>query len=453
MGLSKSQYVKGLQCPKILWLKKNKGDEAEVSAFSRRIMRIGTEVGDLAKGRFGDYVEIPFDRDDFPGMAERTSKLMAEGAPIICEATFVHEDNVCLVDILRVDAGGVDVIEVKASNSVKDCHYDDVAYQVWVLEHCGITVKSASLMHLNSGYLRDGELDLERLFDIEDITGEVRARIDDVPDNIEAIVEVKEGEDEPQVDPGDQCDDPYSCEFKEYCRVNCGACGPDVDGASGATIDGYRINRRFSGLRRPLCFVKFGTDMPGVPKYDGTHSWQNIPMQYALCLIDEDGDVTRKEFSAAGDSGDPRREIAEHLCADVPMSSSIISYNKRPICRILEDLAVCNDTLSDILLDMSQRVVSLSAPLWLNWYEHPALAEPYGIDDVCDVLLANNPAPGLKELAGIACDDDAMVAYDALARGEADDCEEVKAQLGLYCQRYTSVMAQIFREFLVCASS
>ena len=76
MGLSKSQYVKGLQCPKILWLKKNKGEEAEVPAFSRRIMRIGTEVGDLAKGRFGDYVEIPFDRDDFPGMAERTSQLI-----------------------------------------------------------------------------------------------------------------------------------------------------------------------------------------------------------------------------------------------------------------------------------------------------------------------------------------------------------------------------------------
>ena len=60
MILSKSQYLRALQCPKSLWLYRHrpqlcrKPDAREESLFDR-----GVQVGDLAKGLFPGGVEIP----------------------------------------------------------------------------------------------------------------------------------------------------------------------------------------------------------------------------------------------------------------------------------------------------------------------------------------------------------------------------------------------------------
>ena len=73
MTLSKSQYLRGLQCHKSLWLYKNrpelrdKPDNQTQSAFDT-----GYQVGDLAKELFPGGVEIAFDGDDFDGMIART---------------------------------------------------------------------------------------------------------------------------------------------------------------------------------------------------------------------------------------------------------------------------------------------------------------------------------------------------------------------------------------------
>ena len=52
MGLSKSKYCSGLQCPKILWLQENKPEEAEDTAQDS-VMENGTMVGEVARGYFG----------------------------------------------------------------------------------------------------------------------------------------------------------------------------------------------------------------------------------------------------------------------------------------------------------------------------------------------------------------------------------------------------------------
>ena len=51
---SKSRYCRFCQCPKSVWLQKNKPEEEVLSddVFTR--MTTGNEVGDLAMGIFGD---------------------------------------------------------------------------------------------------------------------------------------------------------------------------------------------------------------------------------------------------------------------------------------------------------------------------------------------------------------------------------------------------------------
>ena len=63
LHLSKSKYCNAVQCPKMLWMKKNKPEEFDESVMNQVVLDNGSEVGDLAMGLFGDYVEVPFDRD------------------------------------------------------------------------------------------------------------------------------------------------------------------------------------------------------------------------------------------------------------------------------------------------------------------------------------------------------------------------------------------------------
>ena len=56
-GLSKSRYTAFCQCPKILWLKVYKPEEAPVDEALQARFEQGNKVGDLALKLFGDYKE------------------------------------------------------------------------------------------------------------------------------------------------------------------------------------------------------------------------------------------------------------------------------------------------------------------------------------------------------------------------------------------------------------
>ena len=57
-GLSKSRYCSGVQCPKMLWLKENKPEAYDASCMNQSVLDSGLEVGDLAMGLFGNFVDM-----------------------------------------------------------------------------------------------------------------------------------------------------------------------------------------------------------------------------------------------------------------------------------------------------------------------------------------------------------------------------------------------------------
>lgn len=79
-GLSKSRYTQFCQCPKALWLRVNKPDEATVDAGVEARFESGNEVGDLAMGLFGPFVEVTTKRKDggldLKVMVDRTKEEM-----------------------------------------------------------------------------------------------------------------------------------------------------------------------------------------------------------------------------------------------------------------------------------------------------------------------------------------------------------------------------------------
>jgi len=64
--LSKSQYIRGLQCHKSLWLYKNNPELRDTPDNQTELaFNTGYQVGDLAKELFPDSIEIEYDSDNF----------------------------------------------------------------------------------------------------------------------------------------------------------------------------------------------------------------------------------------------------------------------------------------------------------------------------------------------------------------------------------------------------
>ena len=116
MAITKTDFMRGMQCPKMLWMDCHMSEMRDESVMNQDILDTGNEVGDLAMGYFGDFVEVPYDPADFDGMIRRTEELIANGVPNVCEATFAYDGNLCMVDILRVEADGVHIVEVCISS-------------------------------------------------------------------------------------------------------------------------------------------------------------------------------------------------------------------------------------------------------------------------------------------------------------------------------------------------
>ena len=142
MNLSKSKYTRFCQCPKMLWLDTYRPELAVQDPSVLRRFEEGKQVGDLAKGLLGAYVEAtaytPEGRLNISAMLRNTKKFFAEGAGNICEAAFTQNGYYCAVDILHKTSDGYEIYEVKSSTELKDVYLWDAAYQRWVLEACGL---------------------------------------------------------------------------------------------------------------------------------------------------------------------------------------------------------------------------------------------------------------------------------------------------------------------------
>jgi hypothetical protein len=154
--ISKSSFIRGMQCHKSLWLHLNQPEERdEISEAQQQIFDIGHNVGELAQQLFPGGIDAS--RGDHSQIREAiayTAELIAGGQPVIYEAAFSDGETLCYMDILVKESDGWAAYEVKASTSVKDYQVNDVAFQYYVITRSGLPLKRISLVHVNNQYVR-----------------------------------------------------------------------------------------------------------------------------------------------------------------------------------------------------------------------------------------------------------------------------------------------------------
>ncbi len=216
MGISKSAYMRGIQCPKMLWLDKHKPEQKVIPPETRVILDAGNEFGDQAMGMFGPYEEMTEYKTngyrflDLDAMVGKTRIALEKGVNVICEASFRYKGNFCAVDILRKTEKGYDIYEVKNVSEVHEQFISDSAFQYYILSNCGLNIERIWIV-TNSG-------DKNNPYKLNEITQQAKVCYGWVEENLPALIKIYTQEDEVQIAPGDQCHNPYDCWYIGYCH-------------------------------------------------------------------------------------------------------------------------------------------------------------------------------------------------------------------------------------------
>lgn len=484
-GLSKSKYVKFCQCEKLLWLSVNKPEEATEDPSAQQLIQTGHEVGELAKGLYGKYVETTtYTEDghlDIAAMLRKTQEFIAQGETVICEAAFSYQGNYCAVDILRKEKDGYCICEVKSSTAVKQEYILDVAYQKYVLEHCGLNIVDCYLVCLDSSYILDGKLNIHGLFAENYISGLINEVYADVEQNITKAHRVLEGE-EPTLPIGMQCQKAGVCAFWNYCtkhlpqpsvfdikglrfssQVKCYEKGlitfEDIYQAGGlndsaskvveaAVTDKTYLNKSqirsfLKRLKYPVYFFDFETMMPAIPYIQGTHPYQQIPFQYSLHYqLEKGGELYHKEFLAEV-GADPLRSIAEAIVRDIPKNVCVVAYNSAFEKTRLAELAEMFPDLAPHLWNVHDNLEDLMIPFQQKWYYAKQMQGSYSIKYVLPTLYPDDPELDYHNLDEVHNGTEAMNIFPQLQYMSAEEQQRVRHNLLEYCKLDTYALYKV----------
>ena len=490
-NFSKSKYCGLWQCPKIAWLRKYMPDEITVDSSVLSRMEAGNIVGDLAMGLFGDFVEVTAyngENIDLAKMIENTKAEIEKGTPVICEASFDYNGLYCAVDILKKEKDGWAIYEVKSStHEDKQVYAADVAYQKYVLENCGVNVTGTYLVCINNEYIFDGTLDIHKLFKIADISESVFFESATIKTNLNVAEMILKSEEEPPIDLSTACKNPYMCSFWKYCsrhipspsvfdlyRMNFSKKidyyrkgkiryedlinEPKITNdkqlrqlsfylkEQGTYIDKAGIGAFLDTLSYPLYFLDFETIQPVIPEYIGTKPYAQIPFQYSLHYIEnEGGELKHKEFLAESGT-DPRRAIAERLCEDIPMNVCVTAYNKAFECTRLKELAGTFPDLDEHLLNICNNIKDLLDPFQSGYYYNKAMGGSFSIKSVLPAIFPDDPALDYHNLEQIHNGGEAMSIFPKIKDMPPEEAEKTRHNLLKYCELDTFAMVKLWEK-------
>lgn len=480
--LSKSQYMRGLQCLKRLWLYNHRKDlQDPASPALQMIFDQGHAVGELAWQAFpgGKLIEAAYNQ--IPEALSATQEALRSGAKILYEAAFIAGDILVRPDILtRNPNGSWDMLEVKSATQADEVYVEDVAVQKFVLEQAGLKIRKARLVLVDSSYIRKGPIDPPAFFRLEDLTKEAEERKNNIQQHIGIFLKTIESKNEPAIGIGPHCSDPYDCDFQNYCWAHVPECSifniprlsydkkrelisskiltieqvPDdfplsdnqcrhvqVIKSGKTCVDHDAISRLLGTLKYPLYFLDFETINPAIPPYDGLRPFQQIVFQASL-HVQKKPNSKPEHFEYLGDGKqDPRSGAVNFLIKNIGQAGSVVVFNKSFEVARIKELAKAFSKNAAQLLAINERVWDLAEPFQKGFYMHPGFRCSYSIKNVLPVLIPGMSYDGME----VANGSDAQVAYANLMSGKLPVAEHNKrsAALKRYCGQDTMAMVKI----------
>jgi len=415
--LTKSTFMKGEQCQRLLWFADRK-QLPEVSLADQHKFDQGHD--------FEKYVYLLFPKAvDLSGTRgkenlEKTQEAIKKKKTIF-EAGIQFEDLFCRADIFEPIGDEWNLYEIKSTTEVKKQHILDLAFQKYVLEKAGFKINKCFVIFLNKEYVKNRDIDAKELVSKEDVTEKV-GMIQNIEERSQKYLETLKEEDEPAITITVNCNKPYSCPLKEHCWgtlpennvlhltnwrqywkffhsgiidmkdipkeeelkpkdevIRKAALGCQV------VCSKEHIKHFMKTLKFPLYHFDFETFDEAVPRYDKSKPYQKIPFQYSLHIQHEDGKLEHFEYLADGEE-DPRIKLLEQLKDEIEGKGSVIVFNKSFENGVFKLLAEDFPEHAEWINKVLGRIVDLAVPFQNFHYYCPTQKGRYSIKKVLPAI-------------------------------------------------------------------
>jgi len=479
--LSKSTFIKGLQCNKALYFHKHRKNlRDDLSAAQEAIFAQGTSVGELACELFPGGVDCsPESYFDFQQAVIRTQEEIDKGTKIIYEAAFQYNGVLAALDILVKHDDGWRAYEVKSSTKVSETYELDASIQYYCITNSGVDLKDISIVYINNQYVKDGEIDVHELFTVESVLDRVQNYLAKIPNQVAHLKIVLKQEEEPVVDIGPHCNSPYKCDFSGHCWKHV----PEYSAFNISRLrtekkfdlynrdainfhdipDNYPLNdnqwmqvkselnnesfidksaiKKFVGeLNYPIYHLDFETFASAVPVFNGSRPYQQLVFQYSLHIEHKNGQLDHQEFLAEVNGEDPRIKFIEHLLSDCGNSGDVLVYNIGFERGKLFDLIEFSPKHNMPILKIIDRLKDLMVPFRDRAYYTPEMQGSYSIKKVLPALV-----PDLSyKMLNIQEGGTASNTFSQMVQGNFDtDVVQTRKDLLAYCEMDTFAMVKI----------
>ncbi len=477
--ISKSKFLWGSQCRKLLWYAYNAKDQIpEPDAATQAIFDEGHKVGELAKSLYTGGIEVRTEATEFEEVLQKSLEAAKARKPLF-EAGFTSNGGLARADILDpVGRGEWDVIEVKSSTDVKDVNLLDLAFQAFVYSGAGLKIRRCCLMHANRDYVRHGPVDPRKFFKRVDVTRDISALSREIESQLGDMFTSIRRRQEPDIKIGPHCSDPYPCPLQDKCWdflppdnvfnlyyggrkcwllfgrgiTRIGDVPEDVGLTDRQTIQREvaltgqpHIDRKalagfLKRLKYPVGYLDFETFSTAIPLFDGLTPYQQVPFQFSLHRQRSPGAKPEHHGFLADGRGDPRPEFLNRLRDCIGDQGSVVVYNAKFEKGVLSKLAKAFPGHATWIDRTEARIVDLLEPFRSFHYYHPRQYGSASIKSVLPVLTGHSYAALDIQEGG-----QASLEYLRVHFGDvpANERRKVRDQLERYCGQDTKGMLWI----------
>jgi hypothetical protein len=473
--LSKSRYLHGLRCHKLLWLDEHKPDATPPNDESLFRMQQGIAVGVRAREVMGEGILIKSPDFAVEQRLAETARALDSVAELIFEATFIVAGAVVKTDILRRKTDGFDLIEVKSTTSVTDEQLAEVAMQLWVLRKSGQKVPRAFVMHLNSECRFP---DLSNLFTIADVTADVEPMLADVEREFAAQLAMLNGP-MPEIALGPYCKRPEKCTRFKYCwgglpehhvltlykiqwksvEKNLAAGRDTIDKMDESMTTSIPAKRQIRSvrarkrlvedglgaaldtLRTPVAWLDFETVSLAIPVWPGCAPYTHVPVQFSAQWTGAADNSMREYLAVPGE--DPRPALAAALVRECAGAETVVAYFASFEKGCIERLAEAVPEHAAALQRINDRIVDL-LPIVRDHVYDVAFHGSFSLKKVLPALVPELSYDDLdvKE-GGTAMSLLAKLLLQPEQVGDDEAVQKLRRQLLAYCERDTEAMVKL----------
>jgi len=474
--LTKSKFMNGLQCSRLMWFA-NKKQLPEITLSDKHKFAQGSDFEKYVKLTFPEGVDLAGMK--FDENLEKTQELI-KNKKIIFEAGFQVEDYFVRSDVLEPNGDGWNLYEIKSSTSIKPQHIPDLAFQKFICEKAGLIIKDCFVIVLNKEFVKNGEIDPVKLIYTEEVTQQVNNYID-VEEKAKAFITIINSENVPPITISSNCNKPYSCPLKSECwgtlpkhnvleltnwrlywkLFNDGVIEikdipndvqlSDKDQiiyetvTTGLTYKSKEHIKHFlNALNYPLYHFDFETFDTAVPIFNKSKPWQKIPFQFSLHIEQENGETEHHEFLAEGND-DPRPKLLEKMKEVMGTTGDVVVFNQSFEIGRLKELAEDFPEYKEMIQNVLDRIVDLLIPFKKFHYYNP---EQKGSASIKKVL----PAVTERSYSELEINNGAeasMLFFYSHIKPELENKNEIRENLLKYCGLDTEGMVWIIKELLI----